>query len=311
MGVKVGVLLGGLSAEREVSLRSGEAVYKALVKKGYQAVKIDARENTALEIKNQNIDMAFIALHGNYGEDGTVQGLLELMGIPYTGSGVRASAICIDKVTTKKLICHEGLPTPRFTVLSRKEYCIDKIACVEALLGQIPPPLVVKAATQGSSIGISFVTRAEEIEPALDEAFKYCNHALIEEFVNGIEITSSILGNDEPVALPLIEIVTKTGVYDYETKYTAGMSDHITPPRIPAELQERIKTLALETFASLECRGMARVDFIVGSKNDLYILEVNTIPGMTELSLYPDAARAAGIEFPELVDQLVKFALEK
>lgn len=311
MGVKVGVLLGGLSAEREVSLKSGEAVYKALIKKGYQAVKIDARENTAMDIKSQNIDIAFIALHGNYGEDGTVQGLLELMGISYTGSGIRASAICIDKVTTKKLLCHEGLPTPRFTVLSRKDYCKDKAACVDAILVKIPPPLVVKAATQGSSIGISFVTSAEEIEPALDEAFTHSSRALIEEFVNGIEITASILGNEHPVALPLIEIATKTGKYDYEAKYTAGMSDHIMPPRIPAELQESIKTLALKAFTSLECRGMARVDFIVGTKNELYILEVNTIPGMTELSLYPDAARAAGIELPELVDKLVKFSLEK
>jgi D-alanine-D-alanine ligase len=302
--------MGGRSAEREVSLKSGEAVYTALIKKGYHAVRIDAVENAAEEIRKEKIDIAFIALHGSYGEDGSVQGLLEMMGVPYTGSGIKASAICIDKITTKKLIGVEALPTPRYTVASRKNYLDNRTASITKVLREFSPPLIVKPPTQGSTIGTSFVLKEEDLGPALSESFKYGSQALIEEFIPGIEITSSILGNDEPVALPLIEIVSKTGVYDYEAKYTAGMSDHIIPPRISLEMQEKIKDLALKVYKTLDCRGFARVDFMMGQKNDVYVLEVNTIPGMTEVSLYPDAARAAGIEFPDLVERLVKLGLE-
>ena len=311
MRIKIGVIMGGRSAEREVSLRTGEAIYRALREKGYEAVKIDADNNLAENVKGLNINLAFLALHGRYGEDGTVQGLMELLDIPYTGPGILASAIAMDKVTTKKILVYEGLPTAPFMLVDRKDALKRGVSTVAAeILTAKNLPLVVKAPTQGSTIGISFVHQLEELGPALELAFKYDPQALVEEFISGTEVTASILGNQEPVALPLIEIVSATGVYDYEAKYTVGMSDHIMPPRIPEEQQQIIKDLALKTYNALGCKGLSRVDFIITDAGQPYILEVNTLPGMTETSLFPDAARAAGIEFPDLVEKLVQLALE-
>lgn len=307
MSKKIGVLLGGRSAEREVSLRTGEAVYKALLEKGYAAVKIDVADDFVERLKGEKVDLAFLALHGPYGEDGAIQGLLEMLGIPYTGSGVLASALCMNKIATKKILIFEGLPTPAFHVVKKKQVNKTGIdAAVKEILAKVSLPMVVKAPTQGSTIGISFVQSGEEIGPALTEAFKYDQEALIEEMIEGVEVTASVLGNDEPVALPLIEIVSATGVYDYQAKYTAGLSDHIIPPRMPQSSQEFIKELAIKAYLAMGCRGNARVDFIISKEGKPYILELNTIPGMTETSLFPDAARAAGIEFSDLVEKLVE-----
>ncbi len=308
----IGVLMGGRSSERDVSLRTGDAIYKALISKGYHAVKIDVGLDIVEKIKQAGIELAFLALHGKYGEDGSIQGLLEMLDLSYTGSGVLASALAMDKIATKKIIIFEGLPTPLFKTIMRRE---AQEAGLEHISDQIYRemglPLVVKAPTQGSTIGISFVHRREDLGAALELAFRYDPVALVEQFIEGVELTAAVLGNDNPVALPLIEIVSTTGVYDYEAKYTAGMSDHIIPPRIPEERQNVIKDLAVRTFKALGCRGLARIDFIMDSGGSPYILEVNTIPGMTVTSLFPDAARAAGIEFPDLVDNLVKLSLEK
>lgn len=312
MAPKVGVLMGGRSAEREVSLRTGEAAYKALLEKGYQAVKIDVGPDVVERIKAEKIDLAFIALHGKYGEDGTVQGLLEILDVPYTGPGVLASALAIDKVATKKILVYEGLPTPGFIVLPRREVesggMRDAVRRVEKEIGL---PAVIKAPTQGSTIGISIVRSKDGIAAALELAFKYGEAALVEEMIDGMEVTASVLGNEDPVALPLIEITSATGVYDYEAKYTPGMSDHVIPPRLPEELQTSVKELAVRTYKAMGCRGLSRVDFMVDREGRSFVLEVNTIPGMTATSLFPDAARAAGIEFPELIDRLVRLALEK
>ncbi|NLI13683.1 D-alanine--D-alanine ligase [Pelotomaculum propionicicum] len=312
MAPKIGVLMGGTSSERDVSLRTGDAVYKALVTKGYTAVKIDVGPDLVERIKEAGIDLAFLALHGKYGEDGCIQGLLEVLGLPYTGSGVLASALAMNKIATKKIILFEGLPTPLFKTIKRRE---AREAGLELMADRIYQemglPLVVKAPTQGSTIGISFVQRREALAGALELAFKYDPEALVEQFIEGIEITAAVLGNDNPVALPLIEIVTATGVYDYETKYTAGLSDHIIPPRIPEERQDFIKDLAVRTYKALGCRGLARVDFIMDRGGSPYILEVNTIPGMTATSLFPDAAKAAGIEFPDLIEKLLNLSMEK
>lgn len=308
---KVGVLLGGRSAEREVSLRTGEAIYKALLERGYDAVKIDVAGDFVERLKKENIELAFLALHGPYGEDGTIQGLLEMLGIPYTGSGVLASALCINKIATKKMLIFDELPTPAFHIVSKKEVEQAGTAwAVKEILARLPLPLVVKAPSQGSTIGISFVKSEDGIGPALSEAFKYDQEALIEEMIEGVEITASVLGNDDPVALPLIEIVSATGVYDYEAKYTVGMSDHIIPPRVSLSSQAVIKDLAVKAYRAMGCKGLARVDFILDRGGKPYILELNTIPGMTETSLFPDAARAAGIEFPDLVERLVILAFE-
>jgi D-alanine-D-alanine ligase len=309
---KIGVLMGGRSSERDVSLRTGDAIYKALQVKGYPAVKIDVGFDVVERIKAEGIDLAFLALHGRYGEDGTIQGMLEMLDIPYTGSGVLASALAMDKIATKKMLLFEGLPTPRFKTISKlaaRSEGLQKI-CGQ-VLQEMGLPLVIKAPTQGSTIGISFVRQGEELIEAFELAFKYDPAALVEQFVKGVELTASVLGNDDPIALPLIEIVSATGVYDYDAKYTAGMSDHIIPPRISLEHQNSIKDLAVRTYKAIGCRGLARIDFIMDQSGTPYILEVNTIPGMTATSLFPDAAKAAGIEFQELIERLVKLALEK
>jgi len=310
LAIKIGVLMGGKSAEREVSLRTGEAVYNALMLKGYPSVKIDVDNNIASRIKEEGIELAFLALHGKFGEDGTIQGMLEILGVPYTGSGVLASAMVMDKITTKKILLFENLPTPSFILISKEEIELRGMsATIARIIDEMGLPLVIKAPTQGSTIGITFVNQERDLIPALELAFQHDPVALVEQFVEGVEVTASVLGNDEPVALPLIEIVSATGVYDYEAKYTAGMSSHIIPPRIPDEQQVLVKDLAIRAFKALGCRGIARVDFIVDRQGKPYILELNTIPGMTDTSLLPDAARAAGIEFPELIEKIIKLAL--
>lgn len=311
MTPKIGVLLGGSSAEREVSLRTGEAIYNALIQRGYKTVKIDTSQDMLESIKKEKIDLAFLALHGPLGEDGCIQGMLEVLGIPYTGSGVLASAMCMDKVTTKMMLRYNGLPTPNFIVLPRKEYLrLGSSGASEKALQDIKLPLVIKAPTQGSTIGIKFVRQESELEEGFILAYQYGNNALVEEMIDGVEITASVLGNDDPVPLSLIEIVSTTGVYDYESKYTVGLSHHIMPPRIPDGVQEKIKELAVKAYQIMGCRGLARVDFMVESGGDVYILEINTLPGMTETSLFPDAARDAGIDFPDLVLKIMGLALE-
>ncbi|MEW6448208.1 MAG: D-alanine--D-alanine ligase [Bacillota bacterium] len=304
--MRVAVLLGGQSAEREVSLKSGEAVYRALVGRGRDVVKIDVGPDVAQRLQVERADVAFIALHGKGGEDGSIQGLLEIMGVPYTGSGILASAIAMDKVATKRLLLSEGLPTPRFVNL--KAGSCDPLK-TEDVLRKIRLPLVVKPATQGSSVGMTVVRKEEELAQAIKDAFRYDTSVLVEEFVAGPEVTASVLGNERPVVLPLLEITTAKGVYDYEAKYTPGMSDHLIPPRIPIAVQRRVEEIALVTYKLLGCKGFARVDFIVGSGSQPYVLEVNTIPGLTEVSLFPDAARAAGISFSDLVERLISLAL--
>lgn len=307
---KIGVLMGGLSAEREVSLASGRAVMAALQDKGRDVLGIDIGENPPRQIMEAGIDVAFLALHGKGGEDGTIQAVLELLNIPYTGSGVLASAIAMHKTVTKRLLLSEGLPTPRFVAVHAPA---DGAGGLEDLArkvqDQIGLPMVIKAPTQGSTIGITFAHRQEDVFPGLQLAFRYGREALVEEFVQGIEVTAGLLGNRDPVVLPLIEIVSATGVYDYHAKYTPGQSTHIIPPHLPRQVQDVIAGLARRVFALLGCRGLARVDFIVGPAGPM-ILEVNTLPGMTAVSLYPDAARAAGIAFPDLCLKIVELATE-
>ena len=312
MAPKIGVLMGGRSAEREISLRTGDAIYNALGTLGRLAVKIDVGLDVVERIMEEGIELAFLALHGKYGEDGSIQGLLEMLDIPYTGSGILASSLAMDKIATKKMLLFEGLPTPRFMVVEdtvAKEMGMQ--ATAEKIHSEMGLPVVVKAPTQGSTIGIAFVHQKEDLVSALELAYRYDKIALVEQFIEGRELTASVLGNENPVALPLIEIVSTTGVYDYEAKYTAGMSNHIIPPRISEEQQGVIKELAVRAFKALGCRGVARVDFMLDHTGSPFVLEVNTIPGMTTTSLLPDAANAAGLSFPELVDRVVELALEK
>ncbi|MDI6906351.1 MAG: D-alanine--D-alanine ligase, partial [Thermoanaerobacterales bacterium] len=300
----------GLSAEREVSLASGRAVMAALQDRGCNVVAIDIGENPPRQIMEAGIDVAFLALHGKGGEDGTIQGVLEMLQVPYTGSGVLASAIAMHKTTTKRLLLSEGLPTPRFIAVQAPTGGTGGLEDLAGeVLDQVGLPMVIKPPMQGSTIGITFAHRREDVLPGLELAFRYGREALAEEFVQGIEVTAGLLGNQDPVVLPLIEIVSATGVYDYHAKYTPGQSTHIIPPHLPQAVQDEIGGLARRVFKLLGCSGLARVDFIVGLAGPM-ILEVNTLPGMTAVSLYPDAARAAGIGFPDLCLKLVELATE-
>ncbi|MEW6541312.1 MAG: D-alanine--D-alanine ligase [Bacillota bacterium] len=303
---RIGVLMGGLSAEREVSLRSGRAVCAALESRGYEVVPIDVDRDVAQTIRETGIELAFIALHGPLGEDGAVQGLLELLGIPYTGSGVLASALAMDKIATKKMLAHAGLPVPEF----RKVEAGDAEG-VRAAVAGLGLPVVVKPLAQGSSLGVYIVDREEDVGVRIADAAAYGGpRVLLEKFIAGPELTAAVLGNRDPWVLPLIEIVSATGKYDYESKYTPGLSEHLIPPRVPREVQERVSDLALRAYLALGCRGFARVDLIVPG-DEAYILEINTIPGLTDVSLFPDAARAAGMSFADLVERLVLLAQER
>jgi len=308
VALKVVVLCGGLSAEREVSLRSGDAVFQSLNSLGYVAAKVDVTRNVVTDLVREKPDVVFIALHGKYGEDGTMQGLLEILGIPYTGSGVLASAVAMDKICTKNLLAAVGINTAPFRTILRDAATAEAAKSIADVIGF---PLVVKAACQGSTIGTYIVRDADGFEEAVREALGFDDHLLVEKFIPGMEVTVAVLGNNDPVALPPIEIVSASGIYDYQAKYTAGMSDHIIPARIPGETDARIRELALKTYKSIGCRGFARVDMIIDWSQNPFVLEVNTIPGLTSVSLFPDAARAGGIEFPELIDRLVKLAMER
>jgi len=293
----IGVLMGGLSAERDVSLRTGKAVLNALLEAGYLAVAIDAGRNLPARLTQERIEVAFIALHGRFGEDGTVQGLLELLGIPYTGSGVLASSVAMDKVTTKKLLRYHQLPTPDFCIYRRGED-------LELLLnGCHTFPLVVKPAREGSTIGISIVRDRDELAAGIAAALRHDELILIEEFIAGAEVTVGVLAG---MALPIIQVVPKGGFYDYHAKYTVGQTEYLLPAPLDGALQARLQEAAVAACRVIGCDGAARVDFMVREEQgEFFCLEVNTIPGMTETSLLPKAAGHAGISFGELVQRIL------
>ncbi|MEW6229233.1 MAG: D-alanine--D-alanine ligase [Bacillota bacterium] len=308
---KVALVLGGKSAEREISLRTGQQVGLALKQKGHDVISLDLDSNLVPALEREKPDVVFIALHGRYGEDGCLQGLLEIMGIPYVGSGVLASALAMDKVMSKKLFRLEGLACPRELVVKKQEIDGgDTAEFIERVKETFGFPAILKPNREGSTIGLTLVKEPDQLPDALVRAFEYDSEALVEEYIRGTEITVGVLGNREPWALPVLEIVSATGLYDYEAKYTKGMSEHIIPARISDSAYRAAQRAAVKAHTALGCRGMSRADFIVGPGDRPCILEVNTIPGMTETSLLPDAARAAGIEFPDLVDMLIGFALE-
>ncbi len=290
--------MGGRSAEREISLKSGAMVLAALRKRGVDAHAFDPREGGIEALKAQRFDRAFIALHGRFGEDGTVQGALEYLGIPYTGSGVLASALSMDKWRTKLLWQAAGLPTPRYELLDARAAHAD----VAARLGL---PLMVKPAREGSSIGMSKVTSVEKLAPAYELAQQYDDVVIAERFIEGIELTAAIL-DDEP--LPLIRLETPRVFYDYEAKYFADDTRYLCPCGLPAAQEARVQEVALAAFRLLACRGWGRVDVMLDRQGGAWLLEVNTIPGMTDHSLVPMAARAKGISFEELVVRILETA---
>jgi D-alanine-D-alanine ligase len=294
---KIGVMMGGLSREREISLRTGKAILKALIEKGYTACPIDVGQDIAETLVKKKIECAFLALHGRFGEDGTIQGMLELMRIPYTGSGVLASALALHKIMAKKFFLYEKIPTPPFEVFQREEIEKDSLRTVS-----LPMPLVVKPAREGSTIGVSIVRKEEELVPALKEAGRYDDEILIEKFMGGSEITVGIL---EDIPLPIVEIVPKSGFYDYHSKYTKGETQYIIPARIPREKYLYAQEIGLKAFKMLGCSGFARVDLMTDEEGSPFVIDVNTMPGMTEMSLLPKAAEFAGIQFGDLVERIL------
>lgn len=298
---KVGVLLGGMSSEREVSLRSGKAIAEGLRKKGFDVVEIDVAEDLPQKIKESGIEVAFIALHGKYGEDGAVQGLLEIMKILYTGSGILASSVAMDKILTKRLLIERAFLTPLFAF-----YDADKSSVTDFVKNFVLSyPVIVKPSREGSTIGITRVNQASELEPALKEAAKFDSRVLIEEFVSGKEVTVGVM-NGEP--LPIIEVVPKSGFYDFQSKYTKGATEYILPARLSEKLTRQIQEATVEIYKELGCEGCARADFIVDSQDRFFFLEINTIPGMTETSLIPKAAAHVGLSFENLVEKLLDSA---
>jgi D-alanine-D-alanine ligase len=295
---KVAVLFGGKSAEREVSLKSGAAVLAALLRSGVDAHAFDPATCNLQELKEQNFSCAFIALHGRYGEDGTVQGALELLGIPYTGSGVMASALGMDKWRTKLVWQAAGLPIPDYEMLNANS---DAAAVVKKL----GLPLFVKPANEGSSVGISKVKAVSDLQAAYQEAVKYDSLVIAESFVGGGEYTAAILGEQ---ALPVIKIEPANEFYDYEAKYLRDDTRYLCPSGLSAELEAAMQGLAKQAFALIGGQGWGRVDFLMSESGKPYVLEVNTSPGMTDHSLVPMAARQAGISFEQLVVKVLELA---
>ncbi len=311
---RVGVLYGGTSPERDISLRTGKAVLAALLGKGHDVEAIDVGPDLPRRLIDTRVGVAFVCLHGKLGEDGSVQGLLEVMRIPYTHSGVLASSVSMDKVATKRFYEHAELPTPAWTVVQARDDARagSAFADVELPVG-LPPPWVVKPANAGSTLGITVVQRADRTEyvAALQAAARYDQTILVERFVAGTEITVAVLGaSDAARALPIVEIVPPSGLFDFDAKYeyTRGKTQYLCPARVPKAVASEAQALAIEAHRVLGCEGVTRSDLIVDGDGRPWLLETNTVPGMTETSLVPKAAAEAGIGFPELVEEILSTA---
>ncbi|MET0551432.1 MAG: D-alanine--D-alanine ligase [Vicinamibacteria bacterium] len=363
--IRVGVLMGGASSERDISLASGQMIAQHLPPERYEVVMLDTlalmahnpkissalraqaralagprstadvapREGGVLPAAFQaeidkaalavspataalsaspdaaRIDVAFPALHGPYGEDGTIQGMLEVLGVPYVGSGTLASALAMDKTMAKKVFAADGIPLARGFEVRRADFASDPQGTVDRVAALLP--VVVKPVHQGSSIGIGMASRRDELERVLRDAFAFDPRVLVEERVVGTELTAAVIGNRELQALPLVEIVAKRAFFDYEAKYDPAASDEICPARVSPEVTREAQEIAMRAHRALGCRGLSRTDLIATEDRGLFVLELNTLPGMTVNSLLPKAARAAGIPFPDLLDRLVQLALEE
>ncbi len=306
--LRLALIAGGKSAEREVSLKSGEQVYQALNKDKYDIRRYDPRDDLDRLVRDApDLDAALVIMHGRGGEDGTLQGMLDLLEIPYQGSGVLGSALGMNKELSKLLYQQAGLQVSRALFFTREE--APSAAAIEAQLGL---PVVIKPVNEGSSIGVTKARTREELQKGLEAAFPYDHRILVEEFLEGVEVTGGVLGNAKLTALPLVEIIPSDqyDFFDYEAKYKPGASTEICPARVSPEITRKAQEAALIAHRALHCRGYSRTDMIVRD-GEIYVLETNTIPGMTATSLFPQAAQAQGLEFSQLLDTLIDLALEK
>lgn len=306
--MRIAVLAGGWSGEREVSLKSGRAVFNALDEEKYDRIMIDPAEGLGALIEQRHrIDLAFAVLHGRFGEDGCIQGLLQMLRIPFVGSGVLSSAMALNKKVTKGVYRHAGLEVAKDVVLRRGEdYSVDRI------MERLGPQTIVKPVSEGSSLGMSLCSTALELTAGIDKAFGHDREVMVEEYIKGREVTCCVLGARKLSTLPLVEIVPKPlyRFFDYEAKYTPGGTDEICPAPIPGPLAEAVCATAKKAHAALSCKVWSRTDMIVRG-DQIYLLETNTVPGMTENSLFPLAARAAGMSLSALLDKLIEFSLEE
>lgn len=305
---RIGVLMGGFSSERDVSIRSGLAIYQALQELGYNSVLIDVGKDIVNVLKKEKVRLAFLALHGGTGENGAIQGMLEVLEIPYTGSGVLASALAMDKEASKKIFMYHGLPVAPFVVVQRQEKNSKLRTQSSELRTDFEMPWVVKPAAEGSSIGISIVKEQAGLVPALEKAFLLGKRAIIEKFVEGKEVHIGILGSR---ALGGVEVKPSLEFYNYEAKYTSGLTEYIIPPQIEEAVYEKAKNIALNAHTALGCSGATRVDLRIDENATPYVLEVNTLPGMTATSLLPKIAQSAGLSFKNLIEEIIRLALKE
>lgn len=307
---RIGVLMGGQSSEREVSLRTGQAVYQSLIRRGYDAVTIDVTDHLYEDLKNRKVAIAFLSLHGPGGEDGTIQGFLDTIGMPYTGSGVTASAVGMHKGVTKTVLAAYDIPVPAGTVVIRGR---TPSLTTTLKTAKLKLPVVVKPASQGSTIGVTIVRQVKQWRDALALAHQYETEAMVEAYIPGHEVTVGVLGRavGAPRVLPAVEIVAPDGFYDFTAKYQKNMTRYLCPASLPARVLQRIGALGRRAYQVLGCDGAARVDLRITPKGRPYVLEVNTVPGMTETSLLPMAAAQAGIDYDSLVEWILQSALDR
>lgn len=309
--LKIAVLYGGVSKEREVSISSSKGIIDALKKNGHDVVAIDFHPERLHEIIELKVDLVFIALHGKFGEDGSVQGLLDMLNIPYVGSGVLASALAMDKYKAKQLFESVNIPTAKGK-LYRIMDTTDVTEIVEDIVNNFAVPFVIKPNREGSTVGLTIVKKHDEIKEAIERATESDEYILVEQFIKGKELTVPVLGKmNEETALPIIEIIPKNELYDYESKYSEGGSEHIIPARISDELTEQIQNYAVRAHQVLGCETYSRADFLLTDEGKPYILEVNTLPGMTPTSLFPDSAKAVNMSYEEMVEKLVQLTVEQ
>ncbi len=311
MTKNIAVLMGGRSLEREVSIKSGQRVSNALRKLGHNVIKLDIDQHIIDNLNRNTVDLAYIALHGKDGEDGIIQEMLEVLGIPYTGPGVYANILSFDKIVSKQIFLNKGLPTPFYYFLNGSSFMeLGASKLLSLIVNKLGLPLVVKPSAQGSALGIRIVLKQEELPDAIMSALGYSKKIIIEKYIKGIELAVSIIGHPEPRILPIVEIVPKKKFFDFESRFSIEDTEYFVPARLGEKLAKQVEKTALDVHNALACSKLSRVDIILDAENNIpYVLELNTSPGMTDTSLLPMAAEEAGMSFEELVENIIEMSL--
>lgn len=311
MKKNIAVLMGGRSLEREFSIKSGERISNALKKLGYNVIKMDVDESIVDNLNSEKVDLAYIALHGKDGEDGTIQEILEVLNIPYTGPGVYPNVLSFDKIISKQIFTSQGIPTPPFYFLNTSSFReLGSSRLLPFIIKKIGLPMVVKPSAQGSALGIRIVNDKQSLPEAIIYALSYSKKVILEKFIDGVELAVSIIGKEKPGILPIVEIVPKKKFFDFESRTNINQTDYFVPARISSSEEKKVKDTAIAVHNALKCTELSRVDIILDKKDKIpYVLELNTSPGMTDTSLLPMAAKEAGMSFEELVKEIIEMSL--